>query len=104
MEHSSTAPSAAPASLAIGILNSTALNVTWQLPPADQINGIVEYYSVKVHVSDTSEDFDYETSTTSLVLNDLHPYYTYTVLVAAATIATGPYSAGVSAQTPADGK
>ncbi len=86
------------------MITSTALNISWENPPADQINGIIEYYSVKVHISDTAEDLLYTTLTKSIMLDGLHPYYTHTVFVAAVTIAIGPYSAAESAQTLADGK
>ena len=86
------------------MINSTALNISWENPPADQINGIIEYYSVKVHVSDTAEDFLFTPSTKSIILDGLHPYYTHTVFVAAVTVAIGPYSAAESAKTLADGK
>ena len=101
--YSFIAPSAAPSGLAIDVINSTALNITWSDPPVDKINGIIEYYSIKVHVSDTAEDLLYTSDTTSLVLGGLHPYYTHTVFVAAFTVAIGPYTAAESAQTLADG-
>ena len=55
-----------------------------------------------MQVSDTSETNYYESPSTSLMLTDLHPYYTYTVFIAAVTVATGPFSAGNSVQTNAD--
>ena len=89
-------------SLSVIAINSTTLNISWSLPPVDKINGIIQHYSVMVQVSDTTETFNYEVSTTYLLLTDLHPYYTHTVFVAAVTVSAGPYSAGVSVQTPAD--
>ncbi len=39
-----------------------------------------------------------------LYLSSLHPYYTYTLTVAAETVALGPSSAAVSVQLPEDGE
>lgn len=97
------APSAAPTSISINGIKSTSFNISWDLPPVDQINGVIQLYAVQVQVSDTSETLNYESFTTSLLLTDLHPYYTYTVFIAAVTVATGPFSAGNTVQTKADG-
>ena len=97
-----SAPSGSPTSVSVVAINSTSLNISWDLPLVDQINGIIEYYSVRVQVSETAETFNYKNLPTSLVLTGLHPYYTYTVFVAANTISIGPYSTGISIQTPAD--
>ena len=45
-----------------------------------------------------------QTTFTNLTLTNLHPYYTYTVLVLAFTIAPGPYSTAMTVQTPQEGQ
>ena len=40
---------------------------------------------------------------TSLRVSPLHPFYTYTCIVAAVTVGLGPYSAPVVVRTPEDG-
>ena len=80
------------------------MNITWEPPPTDQTNGIIDYYAIRVHASDTAEEFNYEASETQLILSELHPYYTYTVYVAAFTVSLGPYSAGRTVKMPADSK
>ena len=83
-------------------VDSTTLNATWSPPPQELINGIIDYYYIRVDVSEVSEQYDYQTSETSLLITELHPYYTYTVLVAAVTVSPGPLSMGYTVQTPAD--
>ena len=95
--------SSAPTSLIVFIISSTSLNASWNDPPPYNINGIIDYYNVKVQVSETTETVHYEAPTKHLLLTDLHPYYTYTVFVAAVTITEGPFSAASSVRTPADG-
>ena len=43
-------------------------------------------------------------NSTSTVVTDLHPYYTYSFKVAAVTIAAGPQSIAVTAKTLESGK
>ena len=52
---------------------------------------------------ETSQTLYFQTSDTSISLNDVHPHYTYTVVVAAVTIAIGPFSTEQSITTPQDG-
>ena len=85
-------------------VDSFTLNITWSQPPIDQINGIIQHYIVLVSVLETSNQFQYNSSDTSLLLTKLHPYYTYTVLVAAVTVSVGPYSIGYTIKTPSSGK
>ena len=85
-------------------VDSFTLNITWSQPPIDQINGIIQCYIVLVSVLETSNQFQYNSSVTSLLFTKLHPYYTYTVLVAAVTVGIGPYSIGHTIKTPSSGK
>ena len=43
-------------------------------------------------------------NTTILSVPTLHPFYTYTCIVAAVTVGVGPYSATVEVELPEDGK
>ena len=45
-----------------------------------------------------------QTAETNLTLTSLHPYYTYTVLVLAFTVAPGPFSTAVTVKTPQEGQ
>ena len=85
-------------------VDSFSLNITWRQPPIEQINGIIQHYIVLVSVMETSNQFQYNSSDTSLLLTKLHPYYTYTILVAAVTVGVGPYSIGYTIKTPPSGK
>lgn len=58
---------------------------------------------VNVTVQDTKERFHYTVTDTELLVDNLHPYYTYTVVVAAFTVRKGPFSVEFSVTTPQDG-
>ena len=47
---------------------------------------------------------NYVTDSTHTTLTDLHPFYTYSISVAAETVDIGPFTAEVTAQMPEDGK
>lgn len=93
-------PSAAPTSVA-----STAANMsiflTWQELPSEEQNGVILQYRVIVYMLAINETQQLETTETSLVLPDLHPFYLYELVVAGETSAgVGPYSHPVLQQLP----
>ena len=97
------APSSPPRLLVITAMNSHSINISWSPPPMDKVNGIIQYYFLNITVIETSQTLYLQTSDTSVSLNDVHPHYTYTVVVAAVTIAIGPFSTEQSITTPQDG-
>ena len=100
----SIAPTAAPTEVSVIVNGSRGIYVSWNAPPANETNGIIVYYLVSVMELESLTEQEYETEQTSLAVNRLHPYYTFTVMVAAVTIDTGPYSIGYTVQTLADGR
>ena len=97
------APSAPPSSVVVKAPDSRLVNITWGPPPSDAINGIISHYVVNMTVQDTKERFHYTVMDTKLIVDDLHPYYTYTVVVAAFTVRKGPFSVEFSITAPQDG-
>ena len=71
-------------------------------------NGILTEYVVNISVTDTGEQLQHRTTTgnaSSLIISSLHPDYTHTYIVAAATaVGTGPFSASGSVRMPEDGE
>ena len=97
------ASSSPPRLLVVTAMNSHSINISWSPPPLDKVNGIIQYYFVNISVMETSQTLYFQTTDTSVSLNDVHPHYTYTVVVAAVTIAIGPFSTEQSITTPQDG-
>lgn len=98
------APSGPPLSVNVTTVNSRAASIVWNHPLIDHINGVLDYYSIKLYEVETALYYTYHRNNTSLSLNDLHPYYTYSVSVAAVTVEVGPYSDKITFTTFQDGK
>ena len=65
---------------------------------------MVRDYKITIFEVDTGNvSFTYETVSNSLLVTDLHPFYTYVCSVAANTVGVGP-SANVTIKMPEDGK
>ena len=98
------APGSSPTIVSVTALSAHILSVLWSDPLSTDINGIIQSYLVNVSITETMETFLYKTNNTFLLLNDVHPYYTYSVMVAAVTIAPGPFTSEYSVTTPQDGE
>ena len=86
-------------------INSSSLRLSWAEPPAEEQNGIVASYSIIVTVLETEERLGFTAAGTGIELYNLHPFYMYSVTIAAATVnGTGPYSAVFTIQLPPDGE
>lgn len=75
----------------------------WDAIALENQNGILRHYLVSVLELETGETDVYTAGATQLNISGLHPYYTYTCMVAAVTIRIGPFSQSVSIITPQDG-
>ncbi len=98
------APSGTVISLAVSAPTSRTVTVTWTQPLTSETNGIIKYYQVHIIAAETLQTFLNKTDKTTFTLNNAHPFYTYTVKVAAVTVATGPYTQELTVTTPQDGK
>ena len=79
--------------------------MTWEVPLAEQQNGVIQRYLVMVMVQQTRASFTLNSTSTSLLVPDLHPAYHHTIEVAAVTVAgVGPYSNVIVVMTPDDGE
>ena len=104
-------PSGFPENITAIATDSRTLMVMWRPPPEDLQNGIIVQYTVNTSVTETGETFQSTTDgvvtdgAKSLVLTDLHPHYTYSIIIAASTsIGIGPYSVAYSITMPEDGR
>lgn len=81
------------------------IELVWEPPPLHSQNGIIRQYSIEYYVSEMRQNVFKQTTdnSTSTIVTDLHPYYTYFFKVAAVTIAVGPQSVPVTARTLEDG-
>lgn len=88
----SLAPSVAPTNIRGLAIDHSSISLEWDAPPTLLTNGIVTVYIVNVTERETGYTFERNGTSTSIVLNSLHPDYVYECRVAAFTIAAGPFS------------
>ena len=100
---STTVPSSAPVSLQGSAVNSTTIQLQWEPPPLADQNGVIRSYYINISVAETGSVSQLTSETTTLNISNLHPYYTYTITVAAVTIGPGPYGVAVTIRMPGDG-
>ncbi len=88
------------------VLDPRTVNITWQPPPEDQRNGLIQSYVVVV--SEVAQDADAEhtldTEELSAVVGGLHPYRLYNCKVAAVTSAGRGVFNTTTKRLPEDGK
>ena len=84
--------------------SSTSITLRWEAPLADLQNGIIRSYHISVVELETGRVRLFTTSSVDrlLIVNLLHPFYTYNCTIAAYTIGPGP-SISVSVQTLPEG-
>lgn len=86
-------------------INATTLRISWEEPLTEEQNGIITNYVIKMTTVETGEQSQFTQTRNTIELNNLHPYYTFTFIIAAATVnGTGPYSGAFSIQLPPDGE
>lgn len=98
-------PSDVPLDIRATPLDSTTLFLNWSAPSEDARNGLIVQYTVNISVSETGMRFQRIVDGSGTVtLTNLHPYYEYTYIIAAATaVGTGPFSVRSSIRMPQDG-
>ena len=98
------APSAPPQSVQVTAVTSVSVSLSWQPPPLDQQNGVIAYYTVFMAELATGLMFSVNTTSTEVLVSDLHPFYTYNITVAAVTVEVGVPSVAIPVKTSEDGE
>lgn len=93
-----------PVSPLTTIRDSRAVVCSWSPPPLEHQNGLIVEYRVNVTEMITERVFLQISTSTSLVIESLHPDYVYLWVVTAVTIGVGPYTTTSTIRTPEDGK
>ena len=98
-------PTGPPQGVEVQSETSTTLVLSWQPPAPENQNGIIVHYKVNITEMETGRLLSFTAvNTTTLSVSTLHPFYTYTCIVAAVTVGIGPYSTTVEVELPEDGK
>ena len=99
-----TAPSSPPLNVTTEVLSPTVARLTWQPPDPENRNGRIREYSIVRVTLPIGILHQLMTSSTEMVLDDLHPYTVYFVVIAARTVSLGPFSHQVFFNTPEAGR
>ena len=99
-----TVPDGAPVNPSGSVIDSQTLSLTWEEPLEEHHNGIIREYHINIIEVDTGRQIRVVSTTTSVSVPSLHPYYTYQWTVSAFTIGEGPFSAPQNISTPEDGR
>lgn len=86
-------PSGPPQNVTVINLSSRNFTLVWSPPLTEHQNGIIRYYLVDI-ASEDEEGGDFQMNSTgiSLIIDGLHPFYTYSFSVSAVTVGPGPQS------------
>ena len=88
-------------------LNSSTVQVSWNPPQLSLQNGLIVDYVLTITGVDTDEEYELRSSEDTggtMTVPGLHPFYTYTFSIAAATtVGGGPFSPAVAFQMPQEG-
>ena len=87
------APTGPPINLSATVLGATSIQISWQQPLPNLLNGMLREYSIEVVSNRTDgETLSYITSDHGIQVSSLRPYTVYSIRVAAKTIEAGPYT------------
>ena len=100
-----TVPTASPENLQLFPQDPRTLLLTWQPPVDEHKNGIITGYVINITEMETKIQLQLVTEQTSIIVDSLHPFYTYGCIVAAETfIGMGPFTVEVVVEMPEAGK
>ena len=100
LSHVSTVPSDSPTILRAISLSSYSIYISWSSPTIP--NGLITQYHINIIEQNTHTSWQNITINQYIEIVRLHPYYNYSITVAAVTIDEGPYSHSVDVVTYQD--
>ena len=98
-----TAPSGSPQHVGGVTVSATSVHLTWDPPNPMQQNGIVKFYVINLTEVESGMQARHSINQTQITIENLHPFYTYNLTVAAVTVSEGPHTEVVSIMTDQQG-
>ena len=98
-----TVPSGPPQSISAEPTDPSRLILRWQPPLSEERNGIVRFYIINITELESGAVEQHVSFHQTITISSLHPYLVYRYLVAAQTIALGPFSEPALVQMPEAG-
>ena len=93
-------PSGTPTNVQGVAISSTSIRLTWEPPEPGDRNGVIQAYNITITEVLTGRTMYFQEGGMDyiLIVNSLHPYYTYQCGISAKTIGPGP-AADISVTT-----
>ena len=85
--------------LMFSTITDSSFSLMWQNPPPGDQNGIIRLYFINITEEETGRQFQLTSSAPHILVEFLHPFYTYVCTVAASTVDIGPYSPPLTVTT-----
>ena len=94
----------APLNVVVDLITPSSVNISWDPPPPEHTNGVILYNVI--WLTDLQNELVQNTTSSSnwVFLPDLHPYYNYSLQIAAVTVSQGPFSDAQVFTTLEDGE
>jgi len=85
-------PTGTPTNVQVVAISSSSIRLTWEPPRPEDQNGIIMAYNITITEAETGRVtyFRKEGTGSLLIVNFLHPFYTYQCSISAETIGPGP--------------
>lgn len=96
-------PSLSPGNVMVTKIGSTFVEVVWSEPDLSGHNGVIRSYTLLINELQGDTSFNLTSTSTQVTVTNLHPFYMYSISVAAVTTSPGPYSIQVAVTTLQDG-
>lgn len=97
-------PSQPPTNFAVSVLYSSSIFLSWNAPPIQNQNGLITLYHLNLTSLINGYSIFYTSYNTTIQINGLSAYTTYSCMVAAETsIGRGPYTTVITFTTMEDG-
>ena len=93
-----------PRNLIVANATSRSFYISWSSPPFESRNGIIRKYDITFIEENTGKVTEISTQGTAELFDNLHPYYNYSFMIAAVTVAVGPFSQVQTVLTLEDGE
>jgi len=87
-----SAPTGAPTNPQTFLVTAESARLVWSPPIPGSENGIIRGYHINLTEINTTRQWEFFSVNTELLLDFLHPHYTYQCMIAAVTIKVGPFT------------
>ena len=86
------------------MVDPRSITLAWSAPSLKDRNGDIRQYLINITEIDTGNSWQVTAVDSFTTVESLHPFYSYSIIVAAETVALGPFTSPIIVEMPEDGK